>query len=180
VTSSVSLITNRYFLRTLGPNDATESYVAWMNDPDVNRTLNPKPKQTVDSIKDYILSHDNQNSFLFGIFTKKQHHIGNISFRSQPEHKMAIMGIMIGDKAHWGAAAALEARSAVLDWAFDFLGLNKVEAGCHHTNAPAVYNFRRQGWTLEGNKRSHLIVAGRPIDELHFAMFKEDWYARRK
>ena len=169
------LETDRFFLQSLTEADITEKYLAWMKDETVIATLDPKREQTQDSLKAYLHSHDGVKDFLLGIFTKEGEHIGNISFRSNPMHKVATAGIMIGEKAFWGKGVVLEARKALLNWAFDIFGIEKIEAGCHSTNLPAVFNFKKQKWVLEGIRKRHFIISDKPIDVLLYAMFKKDW-----
>jgi RimJ/RimL family protein N-acetyltransferase len=83
---------------------------------------------------------------------------------------------MIGDKAFWGKGTPLETRAWLIDWAFDELGLQKLEAGCVSINGPAIYNFKRQGWTHEGTRTAHMIIEGRPVDMLLFGLLKEKWH----
>lgn len=175
------LETANYLLRPLGPEHATERYLGWLRDPDISRTLETDgATQTLESIAAYIASHDGRVRFLFGIFTRDGILIGTHSFRWHPKDKRATVGVMIGDKAHWGRAVPLETRARLLDWAFDELGCNKVEAGCYSINMPAIYNFKRQRWKLEGVQRAHTIIDNRPADLLFYAMFREDWQIERR
>ena len=169
-----------YRLRPLLVEDASDRYVGWLHDPTISRTLDVDgPAQTLGTVRDYIASHDNVTGFLFGIFADRDLLIGTHSFRHHPRHKMATVGVMIGDRNYWGREVPLITRRRILDFAFDELGCNKVEAGCYSINLPAIYNFKRQHWTLEGTRKAHRIVEGLSVDMLLFGMLKEDWHARR-
>ena len=99
----VEFKTERYLIRPLRLSDASNRYLSWLLDERVSRTLDSDGEnQTLESITKYIQSHNNKIDFLFGIFIKNYknnegQHIGNISFRLHPEHKLANIGIMIGD-----------------------------------------------------------------------------------
>ena len=84
---------------------------------------------------------------------------------------------MIGDRDMWGTGVIQETRAAILKFCFDTLGLEKVNGGCYANNAPAVYNYRRQGWAVDGSRKQHAIYDGKRTDLVHFAMFHEDWRA---
>ncbi len=175
------LTTERFILRPLSEDDASDRYLAWLRDPDVNRNLMVEgEKQTIDDIRAYIRAHDGETSILFGIFAKEdgELHIGTHSFRHHPRDKRATVGVMIGDRDYWGQQVPLETRAAVLDYAFGSLGCQKVEAGCFSSNYPAVYNFKKQGWTLEGVLKRHRLIDGDFVDALQFAMFRETWDSR--
>ncbi len=171
------LETKNYTLRTLNTSDTTELYLSWLKDISISKTLDVDgASQTLTTVRDYIDSHDNKPSYLFGIFTKDGRHIGTHSFRYHPNHKLATVGVMIGDKSFWGKGVVLETRARILDWAFKDLQCNKVEAGCYSTNFPAIYNFKHQQWKMEGIRRSHRVVDGIPIDMILFGMMEEDWH----
>ena len=180
---AVALETERYLLRTLGKEDATQRYIDWMNDPEIVRYLVSRHKKSaVEDIRRYIQKHDNISRFLFGVFTKEsdeKQHIGNLSLRCDPDTKAAILGVMIGDQNYWGQGVVLEARSAVLDFAFENLDIRKMSGGCPSANAAAIYNYRRQNWKPDGIRKEHVLVDGRPVDFVHFAMFRDDWLGRK-
>jgi [ribosomal protein S5]-alanine N-acetyltransferase len=176
----MQLETKNYILKTLGTKGATNLYLSWLKDDEISRTLDVDGQsQTLDKIRSFIVSHDDKTSFLFGIFTKNGLHIGTHSFRYYPQHKLATVGVMIGDKSFWGKAVPLETRTGILNWAFDELGCNKVEAGCLSINLPAIYNFKRQNWKIEGIRKEHRIVNNQSVDTILFGMIKKDWYEQR-
>lgn len=171
----VKIITDRFILTPLKQSDISEKYLGWMKDQQVIATLDPKKDQSIESLTSYLHSHNMINDFLFGIFTKNYDHIGNISFRSKPQHRTATCGVMVGEKEYWGKGVVLEVREKLIDWAFTELGIEKLEAGCHHTNIPAVFNFKKQGWDLEGVRKRHFIIDGKYIDVYMYAIFKDKW-----
>ncbi len=173
------LESKNFSLRPLqAPADVNARYLGWLKDPDINRTLEVDgSSQTIETLTHYIHGHDNKSKFLFGIFSKSGVHIGTHSFRLQQENRLATVGVMIGDKSYWGKGVPLETRACLLDWAFDELECNKVEAGCFSNNLPAIYNFIKQHWTREGIQRSHRIVNGRAVDAILYGMLKEEWHA---
>jgi [ribosomal protein S5]-alanine N-acetyltransferase len=175
-----TLETARYRLRPLTLDDASECYLAWLNDPMVTRFLEVRfRRNTMDDVKSYIDSHDGKNAFLYGIFTKLGDHIGNFSLRIDPHNSIGTLGVMIGDRAHWGNDVVLETRSCVLDHAFDDLRLHKVCGACLATNVPAIYNYRRQGWQMEGVRREHAFVCdGKWVDIVMFGMLAAHWRSR--
>jgi len=174
------LETEKYILRPLSPEDAGERYLQWLHDPDIVRTLDVDgASQTIDSLREYIACHDSVDRILFGIFTQEGLFIGTHSFRHYPKHRMATVGVMIGDRHYWGKGVPLETRECLLRWAFDDLNCNKVEAGCYSINLPSIYNFQRQKWKNEGVRKAHRIVDGKFVDVLLFGMTRDDWYASR-
>lgn len=175
----VVLETENFRLRTMTPEDATERYIGWLNNPEVNRYIEARHRtQTCETVRRYIERHDNVASFLFGVFTEENQHIGNYSLVTEPEHARGTVGVLIGVRDYWGQGVVLETRPRILDFAFRTLGLVKVSGGCYSNNRPAIYNFRRQGWKLDGIRKSHVVCDGRRVDAVHFAMFRDDWLSR--
>ena len=180
MTAPIHLECGDYLLRALTADDASSRYLEWLRDPEVVGTLMAQRQpQTPETIRAYIGRHDNERGFLFGIFTRDDLHIGNYSVWHYPEDERATVGVMIGDKGYWGRGAVIAPRACVLDFIFDRLHCQKAQAGCLSHNAPAIFNFRRQTWTLEGIRKRQYKMQGRFVDELFFAMFVEDWRGRR-
>jgi RimJ/RimL family protein N-acetyltransferase len=88
------------------------------------------------------------------------------------------MGVMIGDKDYWGQGVVLEARARILDFIFAELPIDKVSGGCYQTNGPAIFNYQRQGWKVDGIRKAEHLDRGRRVDTILFAMFREDWLSR--
>lgn len=176
----LELDTPRFRLRPLTATDVTERYVAWLNDPEVNRYLEVRfARQTPDSVKAYVTGHDNERRFLWGIFTPDGLHIGNYSLVAEPEHGRGTLGVMIGDRDWWGQNAVQETRAAILDFCFGELSLAKVGGACYANNRPAIYNYQRQGFAVDGVRKSHAICDGRRVDVIMFAMFADVWRDKR-
>jgi len=67
----------------------------------------------------------------------------------------------------------------VLDFAFDRLGLHRVEAGCLPTNIPSRALLARAGFQQEGYAREYLCIEGKWQDHLLFAILRGDREAPR-
>jgi ribosomal-protein-alanine N-acetyltransferase len=175
----VDLKTKRFALRSLDGSHASERYVSWLNDPEVNRFLEVRHKnQTLDDVRRFIAGHDNINRFLVGIFDGDLH-VGNFGIQLRRPHALAVLGTMIGDQDYWGQRVVLEARGRILDFLFDELPVEKVSGGCYQTHGTAIFNYKRQGWLVDGVRKADRIDNGTRVDVIHFAMFREDWNARR-
>jgi RimJ/RimL family protein N-acetyltransferase len=90
--------------------------------------------------------------------------------------------VLIGDKAYWGQRTVLETRSALLDRLFRRMEIEKAVGMPMARNFPAIFNYRAQGWELEGVLKEHRVGAHRKgrLDQLQFGMTKAAWVARRK
>lgn len=159
------------FLRRLTEEDATEDYVRWMNDPEINQYLESRfYKQSIESCKAFIRSVSNDNNYQFGIFLKETgKHIGNIKIGSiNHYHKYADIGFLIGEKQYWGRGIATEAIKLATDYAFNTLKLHKLWGGAYSPNIGSVKAFIKNGYEQEGIKRSQYLCHGEYVDDIMY------------
>ena len=180
--SPVTLDTERFVLRSLTVADATPRYLSWLADPEVMRYVNARSdKPELAHVHAFITRHDNRDTFLLGIFTRADgRHIGNLSAECHPIHHTAKLGILIGERSFWGKGAAIEVRTAFLDFLFGPAGMAKAWGPCYAHNVPGLFNYKMLGFSVEGIQRSHVICDGERMDVVNFAMLREDWLQRRR
>lgn len=177
-----NIIGKRYYLKTLLPEDVTDRYVNWLNDPEVNRYLEVRfTKSTFESTKEFVSSFDNESKYIFGIYSlDSNQHIGNIALYINSYHNTASYGYLIGEKEYWGKGAAIEAITLMLDFAFKKLNIRKVWGGAYLSNVYSIFNFKKLGFVQEGRLRQHNIDEGKLCDGLIFGILKEEWLSRAK
>lgn len=150
----------RLTLRCLAEGDATERYLKWMTDGQVNQFLESRfADQSIESLRSYIRDmRRSSDSYLFGIFgTDTGAHYGNIKLGPiSSEHKHAAVGLILGDKEVWGQGFATEAITAITGWARNTLRLEKLFAGAYASNVGSIRAFERNGYSVEGVQRSHV------------------------
>jgi len=84
-------------------------------------------------------------------------------------------GIMIGDKRYHGKGLAGQVYSELLNYAFNKLGLNRVNGGCNENNVPMIKTFERLGYSLEGRLRQADYIDGEFSDHLYFGILRKDF-----
>lgn len=181
MTTAPYIDTDNFYLRCLAEDDVTDRYVSWLNDFEVTQYLQARfSKHDLESTGAYVKSHNSVDRFLFGIFDKeKDIHIGNYSLNVNHIHQTAVQGVLLGDKEYWGRGVVLETRAGLLDTCFSEMGLFKVIGGALAPNLPSIFNYKRQGWTMEGIQRAHYICDDKRVDCIHFCMFRDDWLEKR-
>ncbi|BCL17317.1 GNAT family N-acetyltransferase [Micromonospora sagamiensis] len=90
------------------------------------------------------------------------------------EHRQGEVGVILHPEAQ-GSGFATETVSALLDLAFDRLGLHRVVAQTNAHNAASIRALHRLGMRQEGHLRQCVHVAGVWHDELVFAILAEEW-----
>ncbi len=172
------LVGDRVCLRALEPEDINETYVGWLNDPEVARFLQTgTAPATLASLRRYV-EHQAQSPdmILLAIVEKDTNrHVGNIKLGPIHRiHRRADLGIMIGDKARWGRGYAREAVALMLDHAFNRLNLHKVTLGVDAGHWPAVRLYRDLGFKIEGTQREQLFREGKYRDNLVMGLLRSD------
>jgi RimJ/RimL family protein N-acetyltransferase len=179
----VKLTTERFLVRSLMPADASERWCDWSADADVMGPLNvPVRRATKEELMRYIARFDNDNGYLLGVFTKAMSlHIGFYMIEANKLHATGNFNLVIGDKAYWGKGVVNEVRAALLDECFERRGIEKAYGTPLARNFPAVFNYKAQGWRLEGVLRGQCksIVDGSRLDQYHFGMLRDEWRARK-
>jgi ribosomal-protein-alanine N-acetyltransferase len=94
--------------------------------------------------------------------------------RWQPEYRSAAMGYCL-DNAAWGRGYATEAGSALLQWAFDMLDLNRVQAETDTRNVASARVLEKLGFVREGTLREDCVVNGDVSDSWVYGLIKRQW-----
>ena len=126
------------FLRTLLPDDASERYASWLNDPVVNQYLETR-SMTIPKLRAYIGEKwESDQALLLGVFWKETGlpagqagaHIGNVKLEPVDlSGRMAMLGLLIGDKEFWGRGVGTEATNLATNFAFKDLGIREMRLG---------------------------------------------------
>lgn len=86
----------------------------------------------------------------------------------------ASMGYCFDDAA-WGRGYATEAARALLQWAFDTLQINRVQAEADTRNAASARVLEKLGFVREGTLREHCVVNGEVSDSWVYGLLRRDW-----
>jgi [ribosomal protein S5]-alanine N-acetyltransferase len=94
--------------------------------------------------------------------------------RWNPEHRSASMGYCLDDAA-WGHGYATEGARAVLQWAFDTLDLNRVQAEADTRNVASARVLEKLGFLREGTLREDCVVNGDVSDSGVYGLLRREW-----
>jgi ribosomal-protein-alanine N-acetyltransferase len=89
------------------------------------------------------------------------------------EHSRAELGYVLA-RERWGRGLMTEAVAAVVEFGFDRIGFNRLEARCLDGNAASARVLEKVGMTREGTSRSSHFVGGAFLNLHHYAMLRED------
>jgi RimJ/RimL family protein N-acetyltransferase len=99
--------------------------------------------------------------------------VGAIALGFQRAHERAELGYWIG-VPYWGRGYATEAAQAVVRYAFEVEGLNRVFAFHWTTNPASGRVLQKVGMTYEGTRRKHSLKWGEFLDSDGYAILRED------
>jgi [ribosomal protein S5]-alanine N-acetyltransferase len=94
--------------------------------------------------------------------------------RWNKDFRSASLGYCFNEAA-WGHGYATEAARAVLEWAFDALDLNRVQAVTDTRNVASARVLEKVGFVREGTLREDCIVNGEVSDSWVFGLLLRDW-----
>ncbi len=91
-----------------------------------------------------------------------------------PTYRSAKLGYCLDDAA-WGNGFATEAASALLQWAFGTLDLNRVQAETDTRNTASSRVLEKLGFVREGTLREDCIVDGEVSDSWVYGLLRREW-----
>jgi [ribosomal protein S5]-alanine N-acetyltransferase len=97
--------------------------------------------------------------------------------RWNPDFRSASLGYCLNDAA-WGRGYATEAAGALLQWGFDTLDLNRVQAEADTRNAASARVLEKLGFVREGTLREDCVVNGVVSDSWVYGLLGREWRAR--
>ena len=169
-------------LEPLYVEDISDEYVSWLNDPEINRYLEVRfTDQTRESVAEYVLSHYQEvEKYIWAInLGTVKRMVGTITLSLiNWNHKSAGLGIMLG-RTDVPSMVSTQALNLVLEFAFDYLKLNRITAENISANHKSNFMLRRAGFTCEGKARQMYSVDGEYVDGFRFAILCTDWRTAR-
>ena len=179
------LIGSRIMLREYQSEDFA-SIRSWVNDAQVTRYLSTRfwaPQTTVDT-QEFLsrMMQSSHNAFNYVIADAQDgRYIGQLDmFRVDWRLRQGEIGMVIAGAEDRGRGYGTEALELLAAFAFNSLGLERIELEVHMENAAALRCYQKAGFTQEGVKRHAYYNDGRFADLGMMSILREDWLARAK
>jgi RimJ/RimL family protein N-acetyltransferase len=93
--------------------------------------------------------------------------------RWNPVYRSAALGYCLDDAA-WGQGYATEGAGALLEWAFETLDLNRVQAETDTRNLASARVLEKLGFVREGTLREDCVVDGEVSDSWVYGLLRRD------
>jgi RimJ/RimL family protein N-acetyltransferase len=170
-------------LRELRLSDA-QSLFALLTAQEVSRFISPPPS-TVEGFERFIAwTHRQRAAGTYACFavTVKGYDtaIGIFQVReTEPGFGTAEWGFAIGS-AFWGTGAFSEGAELVLEFAFETIGVHRLEARAAVRNGRGNGALQKLGAVQEGVLRKSFLKNGEYLDQVLYALVEDDWRASRE
>ena len=169
-------------LRELRASDAA-SLFAMLSTEEVARFINPPPS-TIAGFEQFIAwTHRQRAAGAYVCFAVTlagfDEAIGIFQVRQLgADFEVAEWGFALAS-AFWGTGTFVEGAGLVLDFAFDTLGVRRLEARAAILNGRGNGALLKIGAVREATLRQSFLRRGDRLDQALFAIFDTDWRARR-
>jgi RimJ/RimL family protein N-acetyltransferase len=156
----------------------------WFNDPEVRQymqrfaplMLEGEEKWLTDMAIPSGRMHPISNATLLIVCKSDHKRIGTMGIHQIDwRNRHATTGTTIGNKAYWGRGFGTDAKMLLLNWAFNELGLNKVESRVIAFNERSLAYGKRCGYEEVGRLKRHILRHGQWHDEVILEVHAEAW-----
>ena len=181
-TAAPALAASKVTLRELKLEDAA-SLLAMLATEEVSRFISPPPT-TVAGFEAFIawtiVQREKGNHICFGVVPEGlEHAIGLFQLRSlEAGFGSAEWGFALGSP-FWGTGLFAECANAVLNFAVDVIGAQRVEARAAVANGRGNGALRKIGAVQEGILRRSFLRDGHHHDQVLWSILAEDWRMQR-
>lgn len=174
----------RVYLRPLEVGDADRCQ-HWINDPEVRRYMAQCFPLNGIAERGWIESlgrnHPPTSIQLAIVLLDGNHHIGNLGVQCIDwVHRDGETGTVIGEKEYWGQGFGREAKTLLLEYLFDTLGLYRVHSRVYAPNLKSQKSLIATGYKREGCQRQAVFLEGKREDVLLFGLLAGEWRARNQ
>ena len=172
-----TLVGRSITLRELRLSDAA-SLLTMLSSTEVARFISPPPT-TIDGYERFIAwthrEREAGNYICFGIVPDGMDHaVGLFQIHQrEPRFATAEWGFALGSP-YWGNGIFVEGAHMVLDFAFDVLGVHRLEARAAVQNGRGNGALRKVGALQEGILRRSLLRDGQYLDQVLWAIIDSD------
>jgi len=169
-------------LRELRASDATSLFTL-LTTEEVSRFISPPPT-TVDGFERFIAwAHRQRRAGSYACFAvtlaNDDTAIGIFQLRElEPGFGTAEWGFAIGSP-YWGTGVFQEGAELLVSFAFDAVGVHRLEARAAVRNGRGNGALRKIGAVQEGLLRKSFLKNGEYLDQTLWTILDEDWQAKR-
>jgi [ribosomal protein S5]-alanine N-acetyltransferase len=167
------IISGEIKLRLFCEDDISDSYVNWLNDPELMKYSNQRFRaHSIATCLEYFHTFEGSSSIFLAVVTRGGGQVfGTMTIHCIPEHETADVGILIAKK-YCGKGIGKIAWRTVLELLSNDACVRKVTGGTLSCNFGMIKIMKDTGMQEDGVRRAQELVDGQAHDLLHFSKFK--------
>jgi RimJ/RimL family protein N-acetyltransferase len=176
-----TLTGDRVVLRPLGPEHA-DAMLASTRDPELRRLTGTHTEFDRDTIERWVGSRGEHVDRLDLAIHRRDDDafLGELALTGfEPADEVVAIRIALASTGLRGQGYGSEAMALVLDYAFDVVGVHRVELDVYAYNEGAIRAYERLGFVHEGRLREVLLWDGERHDALVMSLLRPEWEAAR-
>ena len=183
-TTFPSLTTDRLRLREIRATDA-ETLFSLKSDPEVTTSYGQEPHRSLEDTKAWIQrlrdAYTRRDGLAWCVTFKEQDlALGTCLFYNfDTDFKCGELGYELM-RVHWRKGIMGEALPAAITFAFNELGLHRIEANPLEHNASSASLIVKLGFTLDGRLRQRAFFRGQYLDQLYYGLLEDEWRGRNR
>jgi RimJ/RimL family protein N-acetyltransferase len=175
------LTTERLTLRPLSAADAPALFEVF-SDPDAMRYWSSPPHpdlaRTEAMIEAIAEGFEDRSNLQWGIERDADGSLlGTVTLMPAGDQPRAELGYILAS-AHWGRGYGGEAQRRAIAFAFEDLGLHRLEADTHPANESSLRSLERLGFRREGVLRERWLVGAERSDSAILGLLAREWRSR--
>jgi len=164
--------------------DNIKLYASWDNNPEARKYARILFPKTPEEYKKYMEKSQEGVPREIGFelwHNEDKKPIGFVGFNFiHWPNRMGNIGLIIGEPAYWKKNLGFEATCLILEYAFNELNLNKVNADMYDVNVASWKICEKIGMKREVTLEKHVYVKGKYTNAYEYRIFKEEWDELRK
>ena len=158
----------KIYIRRLEKTDLDRTWL-WLNKPEIFQRIGVLAPISKTRQEAWFEQMDKQNDkFVFAICQSPgDEHIGNLSLDNiDHRHRTARFSIFIAESGKRGGGLGTRAIRLLLEYAFDFLNLNRVWCKVTDDDEKLPAFYEKLGFQIEGKLRQHEFIDGKYVDNI--------------
>ena len=174
---NIDLTSERLIFKRLSQEHISESYLSWINDPEVYKYLETRGNYSMGMLKDYVDEQYKNNIYFWAIHLKDSNkHIGNIKIDPiDLENNSGEYGILMGDKLSWGKGYAKESSLRIIAYCFNKLKLSEITLGVIEDNINAVSLYKNIGFKINEVKKDIGVYNNNLCNSIRMSLHVENF-----
>ena len=180
-TKEYILENDRVLLRPLKKDDSDHLLTYSINEPELwtySLTLASGSKNLENYLDFALVKRRQGDSYPFIVIDKESgSYVGSTRFYDiQPHHNTIQLGYTWYGKKFQGTGINKNCKYLLLKFAFETIGVSRVEFRADAKNAPSIASMKSLGCTYEGTFRSNCASPTGRRDSIIFSILKDEWF----